>query len=76
VALLERLVRRHARYTGSGRARRLLASWSASFARFIRVMPTEYKRALEAQGTRHVDHLRSAMGARTDDRLREQRQWA
>jgi glutamate synthase domain-containing protein 3 len=76
VTLLERLVRRHARYTGSGRARRLLASWSASFAQFVRVMPTEYKRALEAQGVRHVDHLRSAMSVSTGNRPREQRQWA
>jgi glutamate synthase (NADPH) large chain len=76
VALLERLIRRHARYTGSGRARRLLASWSAAFAQFVRVMPTEYKRALEAQGVRHVDSLERAIGSLTAHPARERRQWA
>jgi len=76
VTLLERLIRRHARYTGSGRARRLLASWNASFAQFVRVMPTEYKRALEAQGARHVDHLARAIGNVAGLPAREQRQWA
>jgi glutamate synthase domain-containing protein 3 len=73
VALLKRLVQRHVRYTGSARARRLLASWTATVARFVRVMPTEYKRALESQGTRHVDHIRSAI---VGNRSSELRQWA
>jgi glutamate synthase domain-containing protein 3 len=73
MALLKRLVQRHMRHTGSGRARQLLASWSTAVTQFVRVMPTEYKRALEAQGTRHVDHIQSAIG---EGRRREQRQWA
>jgi glutamate synthase domain-containing protein 3 len=73
MALLKRLIQRHARYTGSSRAQRLLAAWSTAVTHFTRVMPTEYKRALESQGARHGDHIRSAMG---HDRSRELRQWA
>jgi glutamate synthase domain-containing protein 2/glutamate synthase domain-containing protein 3 len=73
MALVKRLVQRHMRYTGSGRARQLLASWATAVTQFVRVMPTDYKRALEAQGTRHVDHIQSAIG---ESRRREQRQWA
>jgi glutamate synthase domain-containing protein 2/glutamate synthase domain-containing protein 1/glutamate synthase domain-containing protein 3 len=73
VALLKRLIQRHVRYTDSARARRLLANWSATVAQFVRVMPTEYRRALESQGTRHVDHIRSAIAG---NRSAELRQWA
>jgi glutamate synthase (NADPH/NADH) large chain len=55
-------------------ARRLLASWSVTVSRFVRVMPTEYKRALEAQGARHIDSLE--IGDYAAHRSREQRQWA
>jgi len=47
LTLLRQLVRRHARLTGSMRARRLLQAWDAMAARFVRVMPVEYRRALE-----------------------------
>ena len=73
MALLKRLIQRHARFTGSGRARQLLSTWSATVHQFMRVMPTEYRRALEAQGATHVDHIRSAM---ITDRRTERRQWA
>jgi glutamate synthase domain-containing protein 3 len=73
MALVKRLVQRHARFTHSGRARRLLATWSTSLTQFVRVMPIEYKRALESQGTRHIDQIRRAIG---EDRRPERRQWA
>ena len=73
MVLLKRLIQRHARYTGSGRARQLLASWTTTVSQFVRVMPTEYKRALESQGARHGDHIRTAIGNHS---RREQRQWA
>jgi glutamate synthase domain-containing protein 3 len=76
VFLLRRLIQRHARVTGSAHARRLLASWPATVSRFVRVMPTEYKRALEAQGTRHVDSLERAIGVFAAQPAREERQWA
>jgi glutamate synthase (NADPH/NADH) large chain len=43
------LVRRHAEETGSTRAEELLADWAAAVTRFTRVMPSDYKRVLEAR---------------------------
>ncbi len=40
------LVERHALMTGSARARLLLEDWEASVQRFVKVMPTDYRRAL------------------------------
>jgi glutamate synthase (NADPH/NADH) large chain len=44
--ILKALIERHFRYTGSERAKALLADWDRARARFIKVHPTEYKRAL------------------------------
>ncbi|HEY0296201.1 MAG TPA: glutamate synthase-related protein, partial [Bordetella sp.] len=44
--LLRRLVEEHFRHTGSFRAREILGDWEASRGKFVKVMPTEYKRAL------------------------------
>ena len=40
------LIERHARYTGSERARAMLADWEATLSRFVKVMPFEYRRVL------------------------------
>ncbi len=45
-AQLKKLLEDHHRWTGSKRARELLDNWAASRARFVKVFPTEYKRAL------------------------------
>ncbi len=44
---LKRLIENHHRYTGSTIAADLLDNWAASLPRFIKVMPVDYKRALE-----------------------------
>lgn len=44
--LLKGLVEKHAKYTGSLQARRILEDWPAYRARFVKVMPHEYRRAL------------------------------
>ncbi len=44
--ILRRLVEDHFRYTGSYRAREVLGDWEASRGKFVKVMPTEYRRAL------------------------------
>ncbi|MDR2688558.1 MAG: glutamate synthase subunit alpha [Azoarcus sp.] len=44
--ILKGLVERHARLTGSARARQLLESWETWRDRFIKIMPNEYRRAL------------------------------
>ncbi|AWB34910.1 glutamate synthase-related protein [Orrella marina] len=45
-AILKRLVESHFRLTGSFRARDILGNWQASRGHFVKVMPTEYRRAL------------------------------
>ncbi len=45
--ILKRLIERHFKHTGSTRARYLLDNWAEGRAKFVKVFPTEYKRALE-----------------------------
>jgi len=45
-AQLRKLLEDHHRWTGSMRARELLDDWDAARARFVKVFPNEYKRAL------------------------------
>jgi len=42
------MVLRHAEYTGSQKARRVLAGWDQMVGKFVKVMPKDYKRVLEA----------------------------
>ncbi|MGB3809529.1 MAG: glutamate synthase-related protein, partial [Parvibaculum sp.] len=44
---LRQLIENHARYTNSGRAKSILANWSAMLPKFRKVMPVEYRRALK-----------------------------
>ena len=44
--LLKGLIEKHAKYTGSLQARRILDDWAACRARFVKIMPNEYRRAL------------------------------
>ncbi len=48
-ALLKKLVEDHHRWTGSLRARELLDHWTEARAKFVKVFPHEYKRALAAR---------------------------
>jgi len=41
------LIERHFRYTGSFRAREILTDWAPMRARFVKVFPHEYRRALK-----------------------------
>jgi glutamate synthase (NADPH/NADH) large chain len=45
-AQLKKLLEDHHRWTGSKRARELLDNWNESRAKFVKVFPNEYKRAL------------------------------
>jgi len=51
---LYQLIERHLHYTGSERARAILADWSAYLPKFVKVMPVEYRRALEEMARRQV----------------------
>jgi glutamate synthase (ferredoxin) len=42
------LIQRHAEYTSSERARNILKLWAEMVPKFVKVMPKDYKRALEA----------------------------
>lgn len=44
--ILKGLIERHFKYTGSTRARALLDEWSTARSKFVKVFPSEYKRAL------------------------------
>jgi glutamate synthase (NADPH/NADH) large chain len=48
-AELKTLIENHLKYTGSEVAQRILADWKGSLAKFVKVMPTDYKRVLEEQ---------------------------
>lgn len=45
---LRQLIENHGHYTGSARARHILENWAAYLPKFVKVMPVEYKKALEA----------------------------
>ena len=44
---LQSLIQRHADFTGSTVAKALLADWDNRFRQFVKVMPVDYKKALE-----------------------------
>jgi glutamate synthase (NADPH/NADH) large chain len=45
-AQLKSLIERHAAYTGSARAKSIVANWEIARDRFVKVFPNEYRRAL------------------------------
>jgi glutamate synthase domain-containing protein 2/glutamate synthase domain-containing protein 3 len=49
---LRQLVQRHHQYTGSRVAERLLEAWPQALERFVKVMPSEYRKVLEQM---HLD---------------------
>ena len=54
---LEQLVRAHLEETGSTVAEALLADWESSLARFTQVMPTDYRKSLEAKAKAEAEGL-------------------
>ena len=47
--ILQELVRRHAAYTQSSVARKILEDWKAWLPKFVRILPHDYRRVLESQ---------------------------
>jgi glutamate synthase (NADPH/NADH) large chain len=43
---LRRMIEQHVKYTGSRRGQRILDDWGSSMPYFVKVFPTDYKRAL------------------------------
>ena len=48
ISEVEKMIRRHAKYTGSRLAESILVRWEALVSKFVKVMPIDYKRMLEA----------------------------
>ena len=53
-AELRELIEKHREYTGSTVAEAVLADWEASLPKFVKVMPTDYKRVLEEMKAQEV----------------------
>ncbi|MDO8263212.1 MAG: glutamate synthase large subunit [Gallionella sp.] len=53
-AALRGKIEKHLRYTGSVRARLILDNWTRYLPKFIKVMPTEYRRALQEIAAQQV----------------------
>jgi glutamate synthase (NADPH/NADH) large chain len=51
---VRQLIENHLHYTGSARAREILDNWEAYLAKFVKVMPVEYRRALQEM-SKHQD---------------------
>ena len=49
---LRRMIEEHVRYTGSVRGKDLLGRWDEVLPKFVKVMPVEYRRALEEMTTK------------------------
>jgi glutamate synthase (NADPH/NADH) large chain len=49
------LIENHAHYTGSTVARRILDNWATMLPKFRKIMPTEYRKALEEIARREAD---------------------
>ncbi|HEY1065180.1 MAG TPA: glutamate synthase large subunit, partial [Pirellulales bacterium] len=48
VEKLQTLIGRHVEYTGSVRGKQILDDWSAAQAKFVKIMPIDYRKALNA----------------------------
>ncbi|WP_223115982.1 glutamate synthase-related protein [Oryzomicrobium terrae] len=59
-ALLKSLIEKHAAATGSSRAKEILASWSEYRCKFVKVMPTEYAKALAKLKAQRQNQLEAA----------------
>jgi glutamate synthase (ferredoxin) len=49
IELVKNLIFQHAEYTGSARATEILLAWEEYLPTFVRVIPHDYRRVLEAQ---------------------------
>jgi glutamate synthase (NADPH/NADH) large chain/glutamate synthase (ferredoxin) len=71
---LKKLLAAHNRWTGSRRARELLDNWDTARAKFVKVFPNEYKRALgemqaKKEALAHADRAKAAIKKEADKKL-------
>lgn len=48
INFVKEMIKKHLNYTGSSYARKILDNWSDNAAKFVRVMPRDYKRMIDA----------------------------
>ena len=53
---LYKLLENHARYTNSAKAKSILADWDNWLPKFVKVMPSEYRRALKELEVESTDN--------------------
>ncbi len=51
---LKQLIENHLHYTSSDVAKRILDNWSEHLAKFVKVMPVDYRRALQEMQAQQV----------------------
>ena len=61
---LKRLIRKHLHYTNSEVARRILDDWDSYLPKFVKVMPVDYRRALEDMKQSQAQELAAAAGGK------------
>jgi len=61
---LRRLIERHVHYTDSARGRCILDHWAGMLPKFVKVMPVDYRRALQAMQTAQTAASQAAEGGR------------
>jgi len=59
---LRHLVERHVKYTGSTVAQDILDNWGSTLSKFVKVMPIDYRRALEEMKQTQSEPLAAAAG--------------
>ena len=57
---LRRLIEKHAHSTGSSVARNILDNWNDYLPKFVKVMPVDYRRALEEMKQAQAEELAAA----------------
>ncbi len=57
---LREQIEKHLMYTGSERARLILENWSVYLPKFTKVMPTDYRRALQDQAAQNLKQAEAA----------------
>ncbi len=61
VAEMREMIEKHQQYTGSTVAEQILGNWESELSRFVKVMPTDYKRVLEEMAAE--EELTAAVGS-------------
>jgi glutamate synthase domain-containing protein 3 len=51
------MIERHLQYTGSTRAKHVLDNWNEMLAKFVRIMPKDFKRAVASLKRAHEQGL-------------------